>query len=104
MTNKLFELVSRVHIVTSALRAAQPLALVLESRLPSVRLSITFSHGEMKGTRRTRTVHNKVISCFQALCQAMVPVAGLEPVTEGSPADLRADSRYYKAVEWCVTS
>ncbi|GFO36921.1 hypothetical protein PoB_006342600 [Plakobranchus ocellatus] len=36
-------------------------------------------------------VHNKVISGFQALCQARAPVAGLEPATEGS-ADLRADS------------
>ncbi|GFO16381.1 hypothetical protein PoB_004288600 [Plakobranchus ocellatus] len=30
------------------------------------------------------TVHNKVISGFQALRQARAPVAGLEPATEGS--------------------
>ncbi|GFO20405.1 hypothetical protein PoB_004691000 [Plakobranchus ocellatus] len=31
-----------------------------------------------------RPIHNKVISGFQALRQARAPVAGLEPVTEGS--------------------
>ncbi|GFO04693.1 hypothetical protein PoB_003119800 [Plakobranchus ocellatus] len=29
-------------------------------------------------------VHNKVISSFQALCQARAPESGLEPTTAGS--------------------
>ncbi|GFO22722.1 hypothetical protein PoB_004922700 [Plakobranchus ocellatus] len=39
-----------------------------------------------------RPVHNKVISGFQGLLQARTTVVVLEPVTEGFPADLRADS------------
>ncbi|GFN92357.1 hypothetical protein PoB_001886300 [Plakobranchus ocellatus] len=34
----------------------------------------------------------QVISGYEALRQAGAPMAGLEPVTEGSPADLRAES------------
>ncbi|GFO47714.1 hypothetical protein PoB_007421900 [Plakobranchus ocellatus] len=36
--------------------------------------------------------HNKVISGFQAVRQARVPVAGLEPCDRRVPADLRAES------------
>ncbi|GFO38737.1 hypothetical protein PoB_006524200 [Plakobranchus ocellatus] len=36
------------------------------------------------GKFETKPVHNKVISGFQALCQARAPVAGLEPAKEGS--------------------
>ncbi|GFN77993.1 hypothetical protein PoB_000449900 [Plakobranchus ocellatus] len=38
-----------------------------------------------------RSVHNKVISGFQALRQARAPVARLEPTTKRSSGDLRAD-------------
>ncbi|GFO30877.1 hypothetical protein PoB_005738200 [Plakobranchus ocellatus] len=37
-------------------------------------------------------VHNKVNSGFEALRQANSRVAGLEPATEGVPADLKTDS------------
>ncbi|GFO44454.1 hypothetical protein PoB_007095900 [Plakobranchus ocellatus] len=40
-----------------------------------------------------KPVRNKVISGFQAIRQTMAPVAGLEPATEESPADLRAKSK-----------
>ncbi|GFO34502.1 peroxisome biogenesis factor 2-like [Plakobranchus ocellatus] len=48
--------------------------------------------GEEIGTHTSHLFHNKVISGFQALRQARAQVARPEPVTEGSPADLRADS------------
>ncbi|GFN83645.1 hypothetical protein PoB_001015100 [Plakobranchus ocellatus] len=53
----------------------------IDSRLPDADYPLQAPVAQFGA--QVRSVHNKVISGFQALRQAKAPVAGFEPATEG---------------------